>query len=300
MKKGKIICIEGGFSRVDIENEIFLCDLRRRLIGPRSEIQTQISVGDEVSIEIVENNHGVITQLHPRRNKLSRLSPGFNRAEDIIVANIDLQLIVVSVREPKLNTGLLNRFLVIGEKEKISSVICVNKIDLIKNSDDIQDVNNYKKLGYPVYFTSAIQNNGIEELKIILKGKTTVFIGASGVGKSSLLNSLQPELNLRTREVSATTSKGRHTTTTPSLLKWDFGGYVVDTPGLRELGLWNISKKEVGSLFPEIFSLQDKCKFRNCVHIHEPGCAIINALESGIIDQQRYKSYKLIYQSLEE
>ena len=244
---------------------------------------------------------GVVNEVLPRRTRLSRAQPHDRRTEHVVVANVDQLLIVCSVREPPLTIGIIDRYIIAGESGGIEPVVCINKIDLAPEPGErstvaYEDVAAlYRDLGFRVRPVSARTGAGVEELKGDLKGRTTVLAGHSGVGKSSLVNALQPGLKLKTGPVGW---KGRHVTANASLLKLEFGGYVVDTPGVREFSLWDIKKRDVAEFFPDIWELSADCKMSDCAHVHEPDCAVKGALERGELSPLRYDSYAGILESV--
>jgi ribosome biogenesis GTPase len=233
----------------------------------------------------------LIQEVEERTRVLSRKAPGRN-VEQILVANPDQAVIIFACAEPDPNFRLLDRFLVMTEREEIPSIICANKIDLVKPSSAYAEFGEYKDLGYSVHYTSAISGKGVAKLRKELKDKISVFAGPSGVGKTSLLSAIQPDFVDRTKEVSDVTGKGVHTTVVPVLVAIEGGGYVADTPGLRALGLWDIEPEELDAYFREIRDRVADCEFSDCTHIHEPGCAVIEAVEQGKISPERYDSYR--------
>jgi ribosome biogenesis GTPase / thiamine phosphate phosphatase len=271
--------------------------LRHRVQGVREiDHGDPIAIGDRVRFLDVEQSRGMITEVLPRLSKLSRPAtvPGQRVFEHVIVSNVDLVLPVFAVADPTPKWGLLDRYLVSAESSKLLVVIVITKLDLAwKNKEFYSDLEAYRRAGYRIQTVSATTGEGIEELKQILQGKMSVLVGKSGVGKTSLLNAIQPGLGLRVKEVSkGEQGKGRHTTTHLEMFELEFGGTLVDTPGMREFGLWEIAGEELAYLFPEMASYVGQCKFGlSCRHDREPGCAIRKAVVAGEISPHRYKSY---------
>jgi len=296
--EGTVIRIRSALCEVDAGDMVYSCKARGRLVESDTGESKPLAVGDRVIFSRVGEAAGVVEKVLPRRNKLSRTSPRGPRTEHVIVANVDQLLIVTSVRTPPLSPGILDRYIIAGEAGDMEPVVCINKIDLAEDASDYEDVaRTYESLGYVVLCTSAMRRLGLGELKAVLRNRSTVLAGHSGVGKSSLLNALQPGLRLRTGPV---TTRGRHVTTYASLLKLSFGGYVVDTPGIREFTLWDIKKVEVAQFFPRIWELSADCRMPDCQHLHEPDCAVKAAVESGQLPPERYESYARIVEGIEE
>jgi len=265
------------------------------------------AVGDIVEFNLNKDGTGVITEIHPRRNKISRKAPRIKgasirgeRLEQIIAANVDNLIIVSSWLNPKFNNRLIDRMIVVAESSSVEPVIVINKIDLDSNNERTQWVNLYKQIGYNVFETSTINKFGLDELKKFLKGKTNLFWGHSGVGKSSLLNQLYPGLNLKVSEISNYTLKGRHTTVTVLMKKVDDNTYVIDTPGIREIDPYGIKKEDLCHYFKDFKDFIYNCKFNTCTHHHEPDCAVVKACNEGKINEERYKSYLNILETIEE
>lgn len=299
MPVGTVVQIDASFYHVENEEGVFRCVLRGTLKKKARGVVRPVAVGDRVEFTVAAEDLGAIEKVLERRTKLSRPSARSAQLEQVIVANVDQIVVVASIKDPPLVLGIVDRFLVAAEKELITPVVCINKIDLAEPEDYewIWDV--YKPVGYEVVFTSATTGEGVPELRERLKGRISVFAGHSGVGKSSLLNAIQPGLRLKTEPISKATRKGRHVTTSVALLKLNFGGYVVDTPGIRELGLWGIEKEEVGRYFPEIRAHAKGCVYQNCQHVKEPGCAVREAVARGEISESRWKSYLSILDSFD-
>ena len=254
-----------------------------------------VAVGDEVVVTPRDNEEGVIEEILPRRTKFSRRYPGKRDAiEQIVVANADQVVIVLSTRLPDFNLRFLDRFLILAEVGEMDAVVCLNKIDLIDSAErqELRSIlSAYEQLGYPVIFTSINHSESIQAFRDALRDRFSVVVGASGVGKSSLLNAVQPGLGLRVGEVGLKTGKGRHTTTLVELFSLEFGGEVADTPGIREVGLWGVDTENLDLYFPEMEPYLGECKYTDCIHVSEPGCAITEAVNTGKISDVRYQSY---------
>ena len=287
---GLIIKAQSGFFTVQTSQGPIVAQLRGRLKKERLKTDV-VALGDRVLLRLQPDETPLIQEIEERTRVLSRKSPGRN-VEQILVANPDQAVIIFACAEPDPNFRLLDRFLVMTEREEIPSIICANKIDLVKPSSAYAEFGEYKDLGYSVHYTSAISGKGVAKLRKELKDKISVFAGPSGVGKTSLLSAIQPDFVHRTKEVSDVTGKGVHTTVVPVLVAIEGGGYVADTPGLRALGLWDIEPEELDAYFREIRDRVADCEFSDCTHIHEPGCAVIEAVEQGKISPERYDSYR--------
>lgn len=258
-----------------------------------------LAVGDVVDFEMEpEQGTGVINTLHPRKNYIIRKSINLSKQAQIIAANLDQALLVVTLASPRTSLGFIDRFLVTAEAYDIPARLIFNKLDLF-SGEGLEILADYKfiyeNIGYPCYEVSALDGTNIDEVKALLKDKVTLFSGHSGVGKSTLINVLLPELELRTGEVSGWSDKGMHTTTFAEMFELPQGGFIIDTPGIRELGVIDIEKHELGRFFPEMRARMEDCRFKNCRHINEPGCAVLEALENGEIELSRYESYLSIY-----
>lgn len=262
-----------------------------------------LAIGDRVRFVDAGDGRGMITEILPRISKLSRPAPvpGQRVFEQVIVSNADLILPVLSVANPTPKWGLLDRYLVSAEAAELPSLIVINKLDLAwKNPNLNEEIEIYRRIGYPVLLVSAVTGEGMEELKHALQGKLSVLVGKSGVGKTSLLNAIQPGLGLRVKAVSnGEVGKGRHTTTHLEMFELDFGGALMDTPGMREFGLWGIAKDELAYLFPEMAPHVGQCKFGlSCQHDREPGCVVRKAVTTGEISPYRYQSYMRMREDL--
>ena len=264
-----------------------------------------VAVGDEVEIEMESGteNTGTISAISDRQNYINRQSPRHKHQHHIIAANLDQSLLVATLKEPRTSQGFIDRFLVASEMYHVNPLIVFNKSDLYKKKElDKYDAwrKMYEEVGYKVFLISAAKQEGVEEIKQILKDKTTLISGHSGVGKSSLLNVIFPEMNLKTGDISGWSGKGQHTTTFAEMFDLPFGGRIIDTPGMREFGLVDIEKQELSHYFPEMRDRLNNCQFNNCLHLNEPDCAIKAAVVNGEIQEARYVSYLNILDSIGE
>lgn len=288
---GRVVHLSSGFYTVQTPQGQVVCQLRGRLKRLRAEGDV-IAVGDLVQIRRLPDGSGVIEAIEPRYSALVRLDPrprGIYR--QILLANIDQIVLVFACAEPAPRLRMLDRFLVIAEKQSIPPIIVANKVDLVGMEQAEALFGLYRQIGYPVLYTSVKTCLGIEALREQLRGKISGLAGPSGVGKSSLLNAIQPELGLAVREVSEQTSKGRHTTVVRQMFPLHIGGYVADLPGLKALALWDTQPEELDGYFPELRELVANCQFSDCTHLHEPGCAVREAVQTGRVHPQRYESY---------
>jgi ribosome biogenesis GTPase len=289
--EGLVIRAQSGFYVVRADDREIICRVRGRL--KQGEIEGDIlAIGDRVTFSENEDGTGVIDKVHERKAMFARTRTGIKRDfRQIILANPDQIVAVFACAEPEPHSRMLDRFLVVAEKQDIDAVIVANKVDLVTHSKAEKLFGLYEELGYPVFYTSAITGQGVESLRIGLKDKISALVGPSGVGKSSLLNAIQPELGLHVREGSEATSKGMHTTHVRQLFPLEEGGYVADTPGIRSLALWDTEPEELDAYFVEMRHLVSECQFNDCTHTHEPGCAVRAAVEAGEIAPERYHSY---------
>jgi len=290
--RGRIIAMHGGLLHVAVGDRVLLMSARRNLSweGGRPDA-SRLVVGDLVHVELLpEEGQGVVTGVCRRRNALLRRAPGRSGRAHVLAANVDLALLVFAARKPAPSRGLLDRFLVGCSLAEIEAVIVINKID--QGMEAVEDwLGIYEKLEIPVYRVSARTRRGIGALKRLLKGKTSLFCGPSGAGKSSLLNAVAPGLKLKMGELSESSGKGRHTTSRAELLRIPDGGFVIDTPGVREFGLWQLDPVRLQQAFREIDERAMGCRYSGCSHSHEPDCAVRRAVEAGEIDAGRYRSY---------
>ncbi|MCZ6677733.1 MAG: ribosome small subunit-dependent GTPase A [Candidatus Poribacteria bacterium] len=301
MDEGIVIKAHSGNYDVQVSNQLYHCSLRHHIIEEdrRRRAETKemryadlVSVGDRVLISQSksEADIGYIEEILPRQTQFGRAR--VDKLPQVIVANLDLLLVIFAARNPQLKLRMLDRFLVTAEASGMLPVICINKIDLVKLEKLQAQMALYEKIGYQVIYTSIVTGAGIDEMHTVMQDRISAIVGSSGVGKSSLLNEIQPGLRLRIGEVDERMHKGQHTTTEVMLLPLHFGGFVADTPGLRTLGLLEIDDEQgLDIYFPEMRPYIPECKYAACTHHHEPGCTVKRAMESGEISPIRYDSY---------
>ncbi|NPV78036.1 MAG: ribosome small subunit-dependent GTPase A [Anaerolineae bacterium] len=287
---GWVVQYRSGFYTVETGRGRFTCRLRGRL--KRGAGQDLITIGDRVEIRTLQDGSGVIEAIQPRQRALVRLAPTPRGDEmQVLLANPDQIALVFACKNPDPHLRMLDRFLVICEKQDIPPLIVANKVDLLSPEEAQALFSRYPPLGYPVVYTSAHRGYGIAELRSRLQDKITGFVGPSGVGKTSLLNAIQPELGLEVRSISGGGQRGRHTTVVRAMFPLDGGGYVADLPGLRSVGLWDIQPEELDGYFPELRPLVAHCQYSDCTHRDEPGCAVRLAVQRGDVNPERYDSY---------
>jgi ribosome biogenesis GTPase len=292
-RKGRVLCVYGLTSLVEAEDgQLYRCAVRRLLKTLSTDQRHIVAAGDRVWFRPERQGEGFVERVEPRRGLLCRTSKG---RRHVIVANVDQLLIVTSAAEPALKPNLIDRFLVTAEKAKIRPVICINKVDLADPADLQPLAGVYGQMGYEVLLTSASTGCGIHRLRWLVQGRQSVLAGQSGVGKSSLLNAIDPALGLRVRAVSEENQKGRHTTTTARLIPLGAGGYIVDTPGIRQLELWDVIPEEVAGFFRDLRPFVNFCRYPDCTHMHEADCAVKDAVADGRLDARRYESYCQIF-----
>lgn len=298
--RGLVVRSQSGFYSVDTELGPLVCQLRGRLKqGPR--LGDVIAIGDWVRVRPIREGKGIIVEVEPRQHVITRLAPTPRGVyQQILIANPEQVVLVFACSHPQPRLRMLDRFLVIAEKQGIPALIIANKVDLVGMQQACQLFDHYRPLGYPLIYTCAKSGEGVEELGRWLAGKVSVLAGPSGAGKSSLLNAIQPGLGLVVREISQATLKGRHTTVVRQMFRLETGGYVADTPGLKALALWDIQPEELDGYFPELRPLVAGCQFSDCTHTHEPGCAVRQAVSAGQIHPLRYESYVMMRQGQEE
>ncbi len=302
--KGLVIKNTGSWYQVKTDDgRTIECKIKGnfRLKGIRST--NPVAVGDRVRIAVNREGTAYIHEIEDRKNYIIRRSSNLSKQSHILAANLDQCMLIVTVNYPETSTTFIDRFLASAEAYRIPVKLIFNKID-VYNDDELHYldalINLYSQIGYPCFQISAIEGKGIETIKKELAGKITLFSGHSGVGKSTLINSILPEVNLKTGEISAYHNKGMHTTTFSKMFPIDEGGYIIDTPGIKGFGTFDMEEEEIGHYFPEIFKASVHCKYGNCTHRHEPGCAVRQAIEQHLISESRYTSYLSMLEDKEE
>lgn len=295
---GRVLRVHGLYSFVEADDgRVFRCTVRRVLKSLTMDERSVVTTGDLVQFVPTPPAEGVIEHVQPRKGVLTRAS---RRREHVLVANVDQLVIVMSLVQPDLKPHLIDRYIATARKGELAPILCLNKADLADPVELQPLVGAYSQLGIPTLLTSATTGLGIPRLQALLKGRATVFSGQSGVGKSSLLNAVQPGLALRVKAVSEETQKGTHTTTAAELIRLDTGGWVVDTPGVRQLQLWDTRPEEVEGLFDEFRPLVPLCGFPDCTHTHEQRCAVKDAVSRRLVSDRRYFSYLGLFRGVEE
>lgn len=304
--EGLVIETQSGFFTVQTKRGAIVCQVRGKLKQERLNTDP-VALGDRVIISIQEDETGMIEEVAERQRAFTRQmpSPGGRGAdlvdrEKVIIANPDQVVFVFACADPILNYRMLDRMLVIAEKEAIPVIIVANKTDLVSWRDARALFGIYRKIGYHVIYTSAVKKKGLRKLHRVLRGKVSALTGPSGAGKSSLLNVMQSGLGLDVRSVSNATGKGRHTTVSSTLFPLDGGGYVADTPGIRAIGLYDIEFAELDGYFVDIRPYVGRCQFSDCTHFQEPECAVIAAVRRDRIDYERYESYLRLWEEIDE
>jgi ribosome biogenesis GTPase len=300
MTRGVVAASGGGGYEVRLEDGRTVHAVLRGRVKRQARVGDRVVIGDQVEVDRVEGSAGEgewsIEAVLPRASVITR--QGYSeRRPKVIAANLDRMFAVVAARDPEPRLAQLDRLLVIAEANGIPATVLVNKVDLSRAREPLERIRAlYEAIGYPVLAASAESGEGLEELREALSKGTSALIGASGVGKSSLLNALAPSLDLRVGELSRRVRRGRHTTVRSRLLELPFGGLVADTPGFGDVGVWGVPADEVEDCFPEIRALRDECRFRGCAHLSEPGCAVLEALHAGAIARSRWESYRALRQ----
>lgn len=303
--KGLITKSTGSWYQVQeqTQKKLFEARIRGKFKLIKTRLTNPLAVGDFVEFELENDEIAWITKIEPRKNYLIRKSVNLSKEAHILASNIDLACFIFTLKSPETSLGFLDRFLACCEAYNISALILFNKMDLLGEEekllvDDIAAL--YQKIGYPSLQVSSYGGQNLELLKQELRDKTSVFFGHSGCGKSTLVNALEPGLNLKTGEISETHLKGKHTTTFAQMHFWTFGGSVIDTPGVREFAMIDVEKEDIQHYFPEIFTTGRLCKFHNCLHVNEPKCAVLNAIEEGEIAESRYITYLKLMEETQE
>lgn len=269
----------------------------------KTRLTNPLAVGDRVEFSLEQDDVAWITKIEPRKNYLIRKSVNLSKEAHIIASNIDVACFIYTLIHPETSLGFLDRFLACCEAYNIKPLILFNKMDILNEAarELVEETEAlYQKIGYQTLEISSYSKLNLDTLQDIIKDQVSVFFGHSGSGKSTLVNALQPDLNLKTTEISASQLKGKHTTTFAQMHFWDFGGSVIDTPGVREFAMIDVEKEEIQHYFPEIFTVGRNCKFHNCMHINEPKCAVLNQLETGEIEETRYMTYLKLMEEAEE
>lgn len=294
---GLVLRARAGFYDVETSLGVIQAQVRGRLKQEQAGGEL-VAIGDRVRLKPTEDGPAMIEAVEERQRSLSRRLPG-REAEQVLIANPDQAIFVFACADPDPNFRMLDRLLITAESERIPAMICANKLDLVQARSARQEFGEYERIGYPVFYTSAIKGRGVRKLRKALEDRISIFAGPSGAGKSTLLNAIQPGLGLRTDEVSDV-GLGTHTTVVRELLPLEGGGYVADTPGLRAFALWDIEPEELDGYFREIAPLVADCEFSDCTHTHEPGCAVVEAVRQGAVSAERYDSYLRIREGTEE
>ena len=286
---GRVLCVQGLISTVESgDGTVYRCTTRGLLKSLTTDQRNVVVAGDRVMLKPAAPDEGIIQRVEPRHGVLSRTSRG---RQHVIVTNVDRLVIVSSSAEPEIKPNLIDRMLVTAQKANIEPVICINKVDLVDPANFQPLIGVYARMGYQVLMTSVTTGQNIGRLRQMLVGCESVVTGQSGVGKSSLLNSVDPDFDLRVSKVSSETQKGRHTTTTAQLIPLNGGGYVVDTPGIRQFALWDVTPEEIAGFYRDVRPYVSLCRFPNCTHTHEADCAVKDAVADGRLDARRYESF---------
>lgn len=292
---GRVYKSTGSWYKVKHEGEWYECKIRGKFRQHGIRSTNPIAVGDLVDFSVQElDGTGYIDKIHDRKNYIVRKSTNLSKKSHIIASNIDLALLVVTLAEPRTELRFIDRVLVSAEAYKIPIAIVFNKVDLHTSEDDLDlqaMASLYQDIGYECFAVSSTEQTGVKEFRDALRGKTCVFAGNSGVGKSTLINAIDSDLDLKVGEISASHFKGKHTTTYAEMFDMLGNGAIIDTPGVKSFGMLDMEKEEFPHYFPEMFSLLESCKFYNCTHTHEPGCSVKAAVEENIISPTRYDSY---------
>lgn len=298
-EQGLVVWVGGGLCQVELAQQELLCSIRRALELEQGDYANVVAVGDRVLVSQSNAEQGVIEAVLPRSSMLIRPDVGQRHLSQVLVANIHQVLVVASWRNPHWWPELIDRYLIAAARNDLTPVICLNKVDLADDPTDYESaLQPYRDLDYTLIFTSTVTGQGLAQLNALLHQQTTVLAGLSGVGKSSLVKSVQADFDLRVGQVNEDKGQGRHTTTQATWFKLDGGGAIIDTPGIREFGLVGLDPAALGYFYPEIAAHAHECRFKNCTHRHEPDCAVKVAVERAQISTVRYENYLKIYESL--
>jgi ribosome biogenesis GTPase len=313
--RGTVHGTEGGVYRVHLESGMVLDASLRGRLKRESRTGDRVVIGDSVTLGVSDGGSATIEEVHPRRSEIIRRGPGGRRPK-VVAANVERLVVVAAVARPVPRQFLLDRLLVIGEANRLESALVLNKMDLLtdlQRGDGIEDAERqprvhddrtlvlelmelYRGIGYPVLETSVVSGQGLDALTDLLCSGSSALVGPSGVGKSSLLNAIEPGLGLRTGELSHRKARGRHTTVSARLIPLECGGVVADTPGFSDVGVWGVDQREIEGCFPEFHPHREECQFRGCSHLHEPACGVRDALARGAIHPGRFRSYEALAQ----
>ncbi len=296
VKKGIVTKSTGSWYSIKQDNgEVVQCKIRGKFRTKGIKTTNPLAVGDYVDFKPgSENEFGVVTKIYPRKNYIIRKSINLSKQAHILAANVDQAIVIVTLAFPKTYPEFIDRFLVSAEAYHIPAKIVFNKIDLYDEAtiQEMQELKKlYEKIGYECFEVSAKLEKNIDQIDLLLSNKVSVLSGHSGIGKSTLINKIEPNLDLKTGEISEVHDSGKHTTTFAEMFSLSNGGFIIDTPGIKGYGIVDIEKEEIAQFFPEMFNLLDQCQFNNCSHSHEPNCAVKNAVKGGDISESRYKSY---------
>lgn len=294
--KGVVVKSTGSWYRVLADNRsVFECRIKGKLRLDDSKSTNPIAVGDRVEFTLEDNTRGIISEILERKNYIIRKASNLSKQSHVIAANVDRAYLVVTIHSPQTLLSFIDRFLVSAHAYDIPCTIVVNKYDTLVSEPDITLFEEWKRIydlaGYELLEVSAHSGHNIQTLKHQMKGNICVFAGNSGVGKSSLIHALDPQTSVKIQEISKAHSKGQHTTTFAEMFELDFGAYIIDTPGIKAFGLLDFDRDELAHYFPEIFRISSRCQFHNCTHLHEPNCAVLEAVERGEIPVSRYENY---------
>jgi len=299
---GKVVEVSRGLCRAEVDGNTIVCDVRGILTAEGTGFTNILAVGDRVLVQPLSDERGLVEGVLPRRSGLARADSFDTHLKQILAANVDQLMVVAAWLEPKLWLQMVDEYLIGAQRNGLKTAVCLNKIDLAKSVDEVEAIAApYRKLGIPVFLTAAAEGVGVEPVRDFLRGQATVLAGLSGVGKSTLLNAVQPGLQLRTSAVSNMKSReGRHTTTQAIMIPLAMGGSVVDTPGIKDMGLHGMHPDDLIIYYPELADVVGFCRFGDCTHSHEPGCVVKEAVENGRIAQWRYDNYVNLYDMLVE